>query len=82
MIRIFWKYFKEILFSSKRNLWNFWKINNSENYNLSDGKINIQKNLIRKDGEIDKENLIQFVKEAKKFPNLKDEEIALLAATK
>lgn len=41
-----------------------------------------QKNLVKANGEIHKENLIKFVKEAKKIPNLKDEEIALLAATK
>ncbi|XP_065212113.1 sodium/calcium exchanger Calx-like isoform X2 [Planococcus citri] len=44
-----------------------------------DGK---PKTLCKANGEVDRENLIKFVKEVKKFPNLKEEEIALLAATK
>lgn len=41
-----------------------------------------KRTLYDNDGEVDKENLIQFVKDTKKFSNLRDEEIALLAATK
>lgn len=47
-----------------------------------DKKTSQKKNLYREDGQIDKENLIHFIKQTKKFPNLKDEEIAVLAATK
>ncbi|KAK7592838.1 hypothetical protein V9T40_007590 [Parthenolecanium corni] len=51
-------------------------------YNNQSVKSAVQKNLVKANGEIHKENLLKFVKEAKKIPNLKDEEIALLAATK
>lgn len=34
------------------------------------------------DGKVDKENLIKFVKNVKKFPGITDEDAAKLAATK
>jgi len=35
-----------------------------------------------KDGQLDKDNLVAFVKEVKKYPGLSDEDAALLAASK
>lgn len=35
-----------------------------------------------KDGKLDKDNLVAFVREVKKFPGLSDEDAALLAASK
>lgn len=35
-----------------------------------------------KDGKLNKENLVAFVKEVKKYPGLSDEDAALLAASK
>lgn len=35
-----------------------------------------------KDGKLDKDNLVRFVREVKKFPGLTDEDAATLAASK
>lgn len=35
-----------------------------------------------KDGKLDKDNLVAFVRQLKKFPGLTDEDAALLAAAK
>ena len=35
-----------------------------------------------KNGKVDKDSLVQFVREVKKYPGLSEEDAALLAATK
>lgn len=41
-----------------------------------------QKKLFTADGEVNKEALIEFYKELRKFPHLNDSDAAILAATK
>lgn len=41
----------------------------------------LERNFFR-EGKLDKENLVRFVREVKKFPGLTDEDAAILAASK
>lgn len=44
-------------------------------------KMTLERNFF-KDGKLDKDNLVRFVREVKKFPGLTDEDAAILAASK